>query len=76
MPPKLPSLKPREVVKILTSKGFVLERVRGSHHIYRNPDTKRMAVVPFHKRGLPKGTLLEILRQAGISRGEIIELLK
>ena len=76
MPPKLPSLTPRKVVNILTSKGFVLDRVRGSHHIYRNPDTKSIAVVPFHKKDLPKGTLLEILRQAGINRDEIIELLK
>ncbi len=76
MPPKLPSLTSRKVVNILIRKGFALERVRGSHHIYRNPDTKRMAVVPFHKKDLPKGTLLEILRQAGISRDEIIRFLE
>jgi predicted RNA binding protein YcfA (HicA-like mRNA interferase family) len=35
-----------------------------------------MAVVPFHKRDLPTGTLLEILKQAGISRDEIVELPK
>jgi len=74
--PKVPSLTPRKLVNILTRKGFVFERARGSHRIYRNPDTKRMAVVPFHKKDLPKGTLLEILRQAGISRDEITELLK
>jgi len=28
-------------------------------------------VVPFHKKDLPKGTLLEILRQAGISKEEL-----
>ena len=74
--PKLPSLTPRKLVNILTKKGFVFERARGSHRIYHNPDTKKMVVVPFHKRDLPKGTLFEILRQADISRDEITELLE
>jgi len=29
---------------------------------------RKRVVVPFHKKDLPKGTLLEILRQAGISK--------
>ncbi len=69
--PKLPTLTPKKVIKILESKGFVLDRVKGSHHIYYNPETKRRVVVPVHKKDLPKGTLLEILRQAGISKEEI-----
>jgi hypothetical protein len=39
--------------------------------LYRHAETRRMVVVPFHKKDLPKGTLLEILRQAGFSREEI-----
>jgi predicted RNA binding protein YcfA (HicA-like mRNA interferase family) len=69
--PKLPSLTPQKVIKILEKKGFILYRTKGSHRIYYHPDTKRRAVVPFHRRDLPKGTLLEILRQAGISREEL-----
>ncbi len=69
--PKLPTLTPKKVIKILESRGFVLDRVKGSHHIYYNPETKRRVVVPVHKKDLPKGTLLEILRQAGISKEEI-----
>ena len=69
--PKLPTLTPKKVIKILESKGFVLDRVKGSHHIYYNPETKKRVVVPVHKKDLPKGTLLEILRQAGISKEDI-----
>ena len=69
--PKLPSLTPQKIIKILEKKGFVLDRVKGSHHIYYHPETKRRAVVPLHKRDLPRGTLLEILRQAGISKEEL-----
>ncbi|MFQ6115574.1 MAG: type II toxin-antitoxin system HicA family toxin [bacterium] len=32
-------------------------------------------MVPHHKRDLPKGTLLEILKQAGIDKEELKELL-
>jgi predicted RNA binding protein YcfA (HicA-like mRNA interferase family) len=73
--PKLPSLTPYKIIKILEKKGFVLDRAKGSHHIYYNPETRRRVVVPLHKRDLPKGTLLEILRQAGISKEDLSELL-
>jgi predicted RNA binding protein YcfA (HicA-like mRNA interferase family) len=69
--PKLPSLTPKKVIKILEARGFVLDRVRGSHHIYYHPETKQRAIVPVHKDDLPIGTLLSILRQAGIERDEL-----
>lgn len=73
--PKLPSLTPQKIIKVLEKKGFVLDRVKGSHHIYYYPETKRRVVVPLHKRDLPKGTLLEILQQAGISKEELRDIL-
>ena len=69
--PKLPSLTPQKIIKILEKKGFILDRVKGSHHIYYHPEMKKRVVVPLHKRDLPRGTLLEILRQAGISKEEL-----
>ncbi|MEM3565000.1 MAG: type II toxin-antitoxin system HicA family toxin [Candidatus Jordarchaeaceae archaeon] len=30
---KLPSLTPKKIIKILEKRGFVLDRVKGSHHI-------------------------------------------
>ena len=72
---KLPSLAPRKIIRILESRGFVLDRVKGSHHIYYHPETKRRVVVPLHKKDLPKGTLFEILKQAGISRDELSDLI-
>ncbi len=73
--PKLPTLTPRKVIKILKKKGFVLDRVKGSHHIYIHPETRRRAIVPLHRKDLPKGTLLSILQQAGINRDELTKLL-
>jgi predicted RNA binding protein YcfA (HicA-like mRNA interferase family) len=73
--PKLPVLTSREVIRILEKRGFILDRVKGSHHIYLHPDTKQRAVVPVHRRDLPQGTLFAILKQAGIDRDELDELL-
>lgn len=73
--PKLPPLTPRRVIKILEKKGFILYRIKGSHSIYYHPKMKRRVVVPLHKKDLPKGTLFEILKQAGISKGELKDLL-
>lgn len=72
--PKLPALTPKEIAKILEKKGFELDRVKGSHHIYLHPTTRRRTVVPWHKKDLPIGTLLSILQQAGIDRDELDEL--
>ncbi len=73
--PKLPSLTPQKIIKVLEKKGFVLDRIKGSHHIYYHLETKRRVVIPLHKRDLPKGTLLEIIKQAGISKEELRDLL-
>lgn len=73
--PKLPSLTSSDVIRILEKKGFVLDRIKGSHHIYFHSRLNRRVVVPFHKRDLPKGTLHEILKQAGITNEEVITLL-
>jgi len=72
---KIPVLTPEEIARILTKRGFILDRTRGSHRIYYHPETKRRVVVPFHKKDLPKGTVKEILKQAGITREELKDLL-
>jgi predicted RNA binding protein YcfA (HicA-like mRNA interferase family) len=69
--PKLPSLNPKNIINILEKNGFVLDRIKGSHHIYYHPESKRRVVMPFHKKDLPKGTLIEILRQAGFRKDDI-----
>ena len=73
--PKVSALTPQKIIKVLEKRGFVLDRTRGSHRIYLNPETKRRVVVPFHKKSLPTGTALAILKQAGIGKDELEELL-
>lgn len=64
--PKLPPLTPRGLVRILREHGFTPDHQSGSHLVLYHPVTKRRAVVPIHRRELPKGTLRSILREAGI----------
>jgi predicted RNA binding protein YcfA (HicA-like mRNA interferase family) len=70
--PKLPAVKPRQVIRFLEQQGFVLDRTTGSHFIYYHPVSRRRGVVPKHNRDMPKGTLMSLLREAGFSREEII----
>ena len=69
--PRLPSMTPRKLAAVLVKHGFVLERTKGSHRLYYNPETMRRAVVPFHSKELPRGTLVDILKRAGISMDDI-----
>lgn len=70
--PKIPSLKPREVVKKLKRLGFIEHHQVGSHLTMKNQTTGRRAVVPMHLRDIKKGTLLSLLREAGIDKTEFI----
>jgi predicted RNA binding protein YcfA (HicA-like mRNA interferase family) len=71
--PKLPSLNPKNIINILERNGFVLDRTKGSHHIYYHPESKRRVIIPFYKKDLLKGTLMEIIRQAGLKKEDIIK---
>ena len=74
---KLPRLSGHEVIKILSKSGYRIARQKGSHIILvkETERGKRGVVVPNHKE-IDKGTLLEIIRQAGLSREEFMELNK
>ncbi len=66
-----PSLTPKDIVKILKQKGFVLDRSRGSHQIWLHLVSRKRAVVPMHNKDIPIGTLHSILKQAGIKKDEL-----
>lgn len=69
---KTPSLTPKDIIKLLEQLGFELNRIKGSHHYYVHPQTKKITVVPMHNKDLPKGTLHAILKQAGIDKNDLV----
>lgn len=70
--PKLPVVSGAEVVRALERLGFVVARQRGSHIVLRRGSTG--CVVPNH-RELKIGTLIGLLKQAGVSPEEFIDAL-
>jgi len=70
--PKLPVISGEDFVKALLKRGFKIVRQRGSHITLTNGEFN--TVVPLHKE-LAKGTLLGILKQCGLSREDLLELL-
>jgi len=69
--PKLLIITSKKLIKILKKIGFQLDHTTGSHFIFYHPQTKKRAVVPYHIKDLPKGTLMSILREAGITKKDI-----
>lgn len=62
-------MKYRDLVRILTSDGWVLDRMVGSHQQYRHPIKKGTVTVPAGGKmsnDVPQGTLNSILKQAGL----------
>jgi len=71
----LPVLSGREVVRALRKIGYERDRQKGSHIVMRLTEYPyRRIVVPDH-REVAKGTLRAIIRKAGLSVEEFIELL-
>jgi len=60
-------MKFRDLVRLIESDGWRLERQRGSHRQFRHP-TKPGTVTVAGKPGadVPPGTLSNILKQAGL----------
>jgi len=75
MAAKLPVITPRKLIKALQKVGFVIDHQTGSHLSMSHPDfPERFAVIPIHKKDIKKGTLMSILKQAGMSKTELMEL--
>jgi predicted RNA binding protein YcfA (HicA-like mRNA interferase family) len=72
---KLPVLSGQELCKLLAKVGYHVDHQTGSHIILRNehPPHRRLTV-PMH-REIAKGTLRAIIRQAGLTRSEFLDLL-
>lgn len=77
MKPRVPALKAQEVIRALERGGFAIVRSAGSHHrMVHMSDPSRAATVPVHKgRDLPRPMLLAIIRQAGFTIEEFLNLL-
>lgn len=62
-------MKVRDVIRLLLSHGWYLDRIRGSHRQFRHPTKEgRVTVAGAPNEDLAPKTLGSILRQAGLKR--------
>lgn len=73
--PKLPVIKPRDVIAFLEYNGFFLKRSEGSHRRFHHQDGRRTTVA-YHTKPLKKGTLRSILRQSELTVEDLLSYLR
>jgi len=72
---RLPVISGRDLVKALAKVGYRRDHQEGSHIILRHQDPPhRRLSIPDHKE-IAKGTLRTIIREAGLSADELVNLL-
>ncbi len=73
--PKLPRLTGAELIKVLRKLGFEVSKIKGSHHILRHSDGRRV-VVPLHSGEIiGPGLFSKILDQAEVTVEELLSVL-
>jgi predicted RNA binding protein YcfA (HicA-like mRNA interferase family) len=78
MPKNIPSLKPRELIKILENGGCIFSRAgKGDHAIYIREieEGKWIAPIDMGAKEMSPGYVLRILRQFGFTDEEIVDLI-
>jgi len=72
--PKVPLLKPLEVIKIFEKLDWTVARQKGSHIIMTKPHNISTLSIPNHKE-VARGTLKSLILKAEISIEEFIEMI-
>ena len=72
MSPKIPVISGKKMISCLKKAGFVVVRQKGSHVSLRKKSFR--TIVPLHNE-LARGTLNNILRQSGLTREQLQDLL-
>ena len=75
--PKLPQVKAKDLVKVVTKLGFKFRDQSGSHAVYVHSDGRR-TTIPIHPtQTIGVGLLTKIVKKdLEITRNEFIKLLK
>ena len=59
-------MKSAVLIRELEKAGWKLDRVRGSHHVFKHPSRPGIVVVPHPKKDLGTGLVAAIRKQTGI----------
>jgi predicted RNA binding protein YcfA (HicA-like mRNA interferase family) len=76
MPPRVPVLKAKEIIRALQRAGFFIHHTVGSHaQLKHSAKPKLRITVPQHSGDVPPTILRSILKQAELSIEEFLDLL-
>lgn len=56
----------KDLIKELTKDGWYLDRVKGSHHVYKHPHRPGHLSVPHPKKDLGVGLVVKFRKAAGL----------
>ena len=76
---KLPILSSKDIIRIMKHLGFdpAPKRGKGSHSAFvKKTEEKTYLVIVPHKDEIPRGTLLSIIDQMGLTKIEFMKNLK
>lgn len=72
---KLPSPTGEELIAALQKIGFYVVRQKGSHVRMKHEDNRVISIPVHARKTIGKGLLLKILRDADLTKDELINLL-
>ncbi len=73
---KIPVLRAREVIRVAEKLGFILDRQKGSHAVYRRSSDGARVVIPVHAgKDLKPKTLAGIIEDMGLTVEQFRDML-
>jgi predicted RNA binding protein YcfA (HicA-like mRNA interferase family) len=72
---KLPNATGEELIAALQKVGFCVVRQKGSHVRMKHEDNRVVSIPAHAQKTIGKGLLLKILRDADLTKDELIDLL-
>ena len=75
--PKLPQVKARDLVKVVSKLGFKFRAQSGSHAVYVHIDGRKTTISVHPSETIGKGLLTKIIKKdLQITKEEFVEILK
>jgi predicted RNA binding protein YcfA (HicA-like mRNA interferase family) len=66
------SVSGKQLCKIVEQRGWTLQRITGSHHIYENSQGSKILSIPVHRnQDLKIGTLRALMKIAGLAEQDL-----
>jgi predicted RNA binding protein YcfA (HicA-like mRNA interferase family) len=75
MPGKLPVISPKQAIKAFSKAGWKVARQKGSHVHLVKSGQKAILTIPFHNKPIKRGVLRTLIKKAGLTVEEFLELL-